>query len=107
LPCAVAALTDSKSAAAKVAFAANTRPASRILEHHHETSIHVILLMAVEQRIAWIVGRKVNLNGFSGVDKNNVLSKTSDCGPVFKPPDLECMPMQVHGMVIHTLIPQH
>jgi hypothetical protein len=40
----------------------------RIPEQHHETHVHVVLLVAVKQRHAWIIGNEFDGGLFLGLN---------------------------------------
>jgi hypothetical protein len=63
----------------------------RIVEHHHESSVHVILLMAVQESLTRIVGHKLYLDGSTGVNQDDILAQPCYLRAIFKPPDLKCV----------------
>src|SRR6202789_4659469 len=92
------------TAIARIAMAASFTVDLRIVEHHHESSVHVILLMTVKECLAGIVGHKLYLDGSTGVHQHHLLAHTGDLRAVLDPADLKRVPMQMHGMVVHAFI---
>ena len=89
---------------AKIALAASLIVELCIIEHHHKSSIHVILLVAVEECLTWVVGHKLYLDGSTGAHQHHILAHAGDLTAVLDPADLKCVPMQMHGMVVHAFI---
>src|ERR1700721_4706833 len=92
------------TAIARIAVAASFTVELRIVEHHHESSIHVILLVTVKECLARIVGHKLYLDGSTGVHQHHILKHTGDLRAVLDPADLKRVPMQMHGMVVHAFV---
>jgi len=72
-----------------------------IAKHHHETTVHVILLMTMEESVAGIVGDKFNFRRGPGGNKDHILHETAHLWAVVNLANFESVPVQMHWMVIH------
>ena len=92
-------------AIARTVLAASLIVELRIVEHHHESSVHVILLMAVQESLTRIVGHKLYLDGSTGVNQDDIL-----CAALLSPRHLQtagsqmCAPVQMNRVIIHALV---
>ena len=93
------------TAIASTVLAASLIVELRIVEHHHESSVHVILLMAVQECLTRIVGHKLYLDGSTGVNQDDIL-----CAALLSPRHLQtagsqmCAPVQMNRVIIHALV---
>src|ERR1700679_1127911 len=92
------------TAIARIALAASFTVELRIVEHHHESSVHVILLVTVKECLARIVGHKLYLDGSTCMPPPHILAPPGDLRGVLDPADLKRVPMQMHGMVVHAFV---
>ena len=76
-----------------------------ITKEHHEAEIHVVLLMAVEQRKAWVVGGELN-DGFSaGINEDRIFVDAADGhGRAGELGDGEEMTVQMDGMIVSAVV---
>jgi hypothetical protein len=77
------------------------RPELGIAKHHHKTSVHVILLMTVEERPAGMICDKLNLSCGSGWNKQDILEQAMQFWTAVHLANLKGMAVQVHWMVVH------
>jgi hypothetical protein len=80
--------------------------ALNVLEDGHEPEVHVQLLMAMEERVARIVGGKVHVNGLERHDVDDVFVQAAhlafaDLG------DLESVTMEMDRMLVAAAVAQH
>src|ERR1700677_92581 len=92
------------AATARTALTASLIAELRIVEHHHESSVHVILLVTVKECLARIVGHKLYLDSSAGVHQHHILAHTGDLRAVLDPANLKRVPMQMDGMVVHAYV---
>src|ERR1700733_12707937 len=92
------------AAIASSALAASLIVELRIIKDHHESPVHVILLVTVKECLARIVGHKLYLDSSTGVHQHHILAHTGDLSAIFKPPNLKCVPVQMNRVVIHALV---
>lgn len=60
---------------------------------HHESSVHVILLVTVKECLAGIVGHKLHLDGSTGMHQHHILADTGDLRAVLDPANLKRVPV--------------
>src|SRR6202789_2250397 len=92
------------AAIARTAWTASLFVELRIVEHHHESSVHVILLVTMKECLARIVGHKLYLDGSTGMHQHHILAHTGDLRAVLDPADLKRVPLKMYGMVIHAFV---
>src|ERR1700744_5531339 len=79
---------------------------SSVTKEHHETEIHVALLMAVKERRTRIRCNKVYFRSAFCFHNQNIFHQATH-GDSVKVGDFKGVPMQVDGMVIGAFIPHH
>ncbi len=72
----------------------------RVVEKHHETFVHMILLVAVEEGCAGVVGGELDVGFGFGVDQDDVFVDAAEVWRAGKAAQFETVPVQVDGMVI-------
>ena len=77
---------------------------SGIAEEHHEPHVHVILLVAVEERWAGVVSGEFNFQLGTGGDKDGVLHDTVRLGMALDAAKFEAVTVQMDRMVVGAAI---
>src|SRR5277367_3010050 len=75
-----------------------------IAEEHHETHVHVVLLMTVKQGHPRVVGGELDIDIGSGVDQYNVLDDAASVWVPGEVTNLEAVAMQMDGVVVGTVV---
>ena len=77
-----------------------------IPKHHHEATIHVILLMAVKECSPRIIGGEFHFGCASGTDQRDVLIQPPHLGTTVHPAHFKSVSMEMHRMVVHAEVLQ-
>jgi hypothetical protein len=75
-----------------------------IAEHHHKAAVHVVLLVAVEEGAAGVVGGELDLGGGVGADEEDVFVEAGELGAGVDAADLKGVAMQMERVVVGALV---
>ena len=67
-----------------------------ITKKHHETRVHVVLLMAMEKGQTGVICLEQDGDVFAGLNKNSVLPDSAF--------EFKCVAMQMNGMILNAVI---
>src|SRR5580658_163493 len=75
-----------------------------ITKEHHEAGIHVILLVAVKERHAGVVGGKLHVDLTLRWRQHNIFDEPSHVGIPGHTANLKAVSMQMNGMIVAAVI---
>jgi hypothetical protein len=64
----------------------------------------VILLMAMKERFAGVVGEELDFYRGVGGNENHILMQASDFGAFLYAADFERVAVEMHGVIVHALV---
>src|SRR5580698_532700 len=75
-----------------------------IAKHRHKASIHVVLLMAMEEGCTRMICRELHLYFRACGYQYRVLHDAANIRVVWQTAQFEAMAMQMNGMIVHALV---
>ena len=70
------------------------------MKKHHKALVHVVLLVAVKEGRAWVVGGELDLHLRFGFNEHYIFDQAAEIGILRNAANLEIVPVQVDGVVI-------
>src|SRR5580698_8424246 len=76
------------------------------MKEHHETLVHVILLMAVEQCGSWVIGGELDMEFSFGFDEHYIFEYAVSVWVLRKTAQFEAVAMQMDRVVVAAGVPE-